>query len=305
MLDRPWRLSPASSPDDRTWSRVDVAKWRSPKFTRAMYVRRTAGFAATSGWVTKCRVSPKSIGRSAELSHDRRSSPSVLCSRVDLYVRGYVSTGTGHRSLAPFRSLVSRWTRAERAAIRVTNTPDRLVARVPRATLSTRSSIFKDGLRWVSAGPWSPAERSSPSRKSAGCSRRRSSRRRCTESATSSDSCRSSRGLSSPAVRPGRSVFALAPAEWSCCHAVIDSTRLDYCCAALSLRFPAKTNERVLLSISAHDTWLRKHYFRWSYAGSIKTNNLITTKMLSIKLSLLRPNQINYSSWTINCSGWI
>lgn len=154
--------------------------------------------------------------------------------------------GTGHRSLAPFRSLVSAGDeeRNGRDPL-VTSTPDRSVARVPRATLSTRSSIFKDGLRWVSAGPWSPAERSSPSRKSAGCSRRRSSRRRCTESATSSDNYRSSRGLSSPAARPGRSVFALAPAEWSCCHAVIDSTRSDYCCAALSLWSPAKRNDRV------------------------------------------------------------
>jgi len=157
--------------------------------------------------------------------------------------------GTGHRSLAPFRSLVVSRTRAERFAIRVTNTPDRLIARVPRATLSTRSSIFKDGLRWVSAGPWSPAGQSSPSHKSADCSRQRSSRRRCTESATSSGNYRSSHGLFSLAVRPGRSVFALAPAEWSCCRVVTDSTRSNYYYVELSLSFPAKRNDRVLLLV--------------------------------------------------------
>lgn len=113
-----------------------------------------------------------------------------------------------------------------------------------RATLNTWSSIFKDGLRWVSAEPWSPAMRSSPSRKSVGCSRRRSSRRRCTESVASSGNCRSSRGLSSLAARPGHSVFALAPAGWSCCRAATDSIRSDYCCVGLSMTFPAKKEKK-------------------------------------------------------------
>lgn len=121
-----------------------------------------------------------------------------------------------------------------------------------RATFSIWSSVFKDGLRWVSAEPWSPAMRSSPFRKSAGCSRRRSSRRRCTESVASSGNCRSSRGLSSLAARPGRSVFALAPAGWSCCRAATDSIRSDYCCVGLSMTFPAN---KMYLSYARAHAW--------------------------------------------------
>lgn len=71
-------------------------------------------------------------------------------------LRFYGNWAPFSRGTVPF----TRTSKVERNGLRdpgrayVTNTPDRSqVARVPRATLSTRSSIFKDGLRWVSAGP--------------------------------------------------------------------------------------------------------------------------------------------------------
>lgn len=103
-----------------------------------------------------------------------------------------------------------------------------------------RSWSFKDGLRWVSVGPWNPAARSSPSRISACSPRPRNNHRRCTVSAASSGNCRSSRGSSSLAVRLGRSVFARAPTKLSYFRAAIDSNRSDCCFAEQSPPFPAE-----------------------------------------------------------------
>lgn len=103
-----------------------------------------------------------------------------------------------------------------------------------------RSWSFKDGLRWVSVGPWNPAARSSPSRISACSPRPRNNHRRCTMSAASSGNCRSSRGSSSLAVRLGRSVFARAPTKLSYFRAAIDSNRSDCCFAEQSPPFPAE-----------------------------------------------------------------
>lgn len=103
-----------------------------------------------------------------------------------------------------------------------------------------RSWSFKDGLRWVSVGPWNPAARSSPSRISACLPRPRNNHRRYTMSAASSGNCRSSRGSSSLAVRLGRSVFARAPTKLSYFRAAIDSNRSDCCFAEQSPPFPAE-----------------------------------------------------------------
>lgn len=103
-----------------------------------------------------------------------------------------------------------------------------------------RSWSFKDGLRWVSVGPWNPAARSSPFRISACLPRPRNNHRRYTMSAASSGNCRSSRGSSSLAVRLGRSVFARAPTKLSYFRAAIDSNRSDCCFAEQSPPFPAE-----------------------------------------------------------------
>lgn len=101
-------------------SQADVAKWRSPKFTRAIYCRyvwHTTGFATTSGWVTRVTKPgfPKSIGRSAELSHDRRSSLSsrvCLCWFIRVYVYVYYGNWAPFSRIVPFTHI--RWTRVER-----------------------------------------------------------------------------------------------------------------------------------------------------------------------------------------------
>lgn len=184
---------------------------------------------------SRSRVSPKSVGRSAELSHRRSFFPSRGKGKKGCWV-SFIRIRCEREEGMNCDPRVTKSTVVESVS-----------SREFRATFSSVwSSIFKDGLRWVLAEPWSPAMRSSPSRKSAGCSRRRSSRRRCTESVASSGNCRSSRGLFSLAARPGRSVFALAPAGWSCCRAAIDSIRSDYCCVDLSMMFPAKKQKMYL-----------------------------------------------------------